>query len=128
MPKRDTYARSALERITKRAGLPVDMPYSRWHKLRHTFGTHAAMFGVNPWTLMTWMGHKTITETMRYVHVAHAHRRATPDVVLSAAQRETDPDLRVLLMLGARKGVPPSRGIQVASNAFAGASLVQTAL
>jgi hypothetical protein len=28
------------------------------------------MLGVNPWTLMTWMGHKTITETMRYVHVA----------------------------------------------------------
>lgn len=33
------------------------------------------MFGVNPWTLMTWMGHMTITETMRYVHVAIAHRR-----------------------------------------------------
>jgi hypothetical protein len=28
------------------------------------------MFGVNPWTLMTWMGHKTITETMRYVHAS----------------------------------------------------------
>jgi integrase len=33
------------------------------HVLRHSFGTHAAMFGVNPWKLMTWMGHKRIDET-----------------------------------------------------------------
>jgi integrase len=61
----------------------MGLPNSRWHKLRHTFGTHAALFGVNPWSLMVWMGHKTITETLRYVHVAHAHRRPVPQVVLA---------------------------------------------
>ncbi|TMQ02567.1 MAG: hypothetical protein E6J91_51250 [Deltaproteobacteria bacterium] len=33
------------------------------------------MFGVNPWKLMTWMGHKRIDETMLYVHFAEAHLR-----------------------------------------------------
>jgi hypothetical protein len=28
------------------------------------------MFGVNPWKLMTWMGHKRIDQTMLYVHFA----------------------------------------------------------
>jgi hypothetical protein len=48
---------------------------------RHTFGTHAALFGVNPWRLQSWMGHKRIDETMLYVHVAENHRRDLPAVV-----------------------------------------------
>jgi hypothetical protein len=28
------------------------------------------MFGVNPWKMMTWMGHKPIDETMLYVNLA----------------------------------------------------------
>jgi integrase len=104
-PKADQAARSAIERIMRRAGLPMGLPNSRWHKLRHSFGTHAALFGVNPWSLMVWMGHKTITETLRYVHVAHAHRRPVPPVVLTAGAGEANPDDRVLLMLGARKQV-----------------------
>ena len=59
------------------------------------------MFGVNPWSLMTWMGHKRIDETMRYVHVATAHRRPLPTPIL-AATNEPDPDRRVLAMLGRR--------------------------
>ena len=69
--RRDPETRSAMARICKRAGVED----CGWHVLRHTFGTHATMFGVNPWSLMTWMGHKRIDETMRYVHVATAHRR-----------------------------------------------------
>jgi integrase len=85
-------------RICRRAGLPE----SGWHRLRHTFGTHAASFGVNPWRLMTWMGHKRIDETMLYVHVAEQHRRAIPDDVLLSAAQEIDPDQRILTMLAAR--------------------------
>jgi integrase len=73
-PKSDQQPRSAMERIRKRAGLPPN----GWHHLRHTFGTHAAMFGVNPWTLMTWMGHKTITETMRYVSCGERPSQTAP--------------------------------------------------
>lgn len=101
-PKRDLQPRSALDRIMKRAGLPLDLDNSAWHKLRHTFGTHAALCGVNPWSLMTWMGHKTITEILRYVHVAGALRRPLLPGMIAAAGSETDPDRRVLLMLGAR--------------------------
>ena len=35
---------SSLHRICRRA----DLPERGWHLLRHSFGTHAAMFGVNP--------------------------------------------------------------------------------
>jgi integrase len=91
-----------MERICRKAGLPE----SGWHRLRHSFGTHAATFGVNPWRLMTWMGHKRVDETMLYVHLAEQHRRVIPQVVLASGAREMDPDVRVLAMLGARFGVP----------------------
>jgi len=67
--------------------------------MRHTFGTHAALFGVNPWRLQAWLGHKRIDETMLYVHVAEAQPRKH---VQKAARRIADPDARVLAMLGAR--------------------------
>jgi integrase len=86
-------------RICRLAGLPA----RGWHTLRHTFGTHAALFGVNPWRLMTWMGHKRIDETMRYVHVADGHRRDLPPELLATVAGELDPDRRILKLLGARK-------------------------
>ena len=97
-PKRDGQMCHAIERICRRAGLPVRY----WHTLRHSLGTHAAMFGVNPWRLQAWLGHKRIDETMLYVHVAENHRREIPEAIVAAGQRETDPERRVLKMLGAR--------------------------
>ena len=45
--------------------------------------THAALFGVNPWKLQAWLGHKRIEGTMRYVHKQLGPRggqiRATAD-------------------------------------------------
>jgi len=96
--KRDGQSDWVLARICRRAGLPVRY----WHILRHSFGTHAALFGVNPWRLQTWMGHKRIDETMLYVHVAEAHARAIPEDIQRAARAESDPDRRVVAMLGAR--------------------------
>jgi integrase len=96
--KTDSQAVSAIERICRRAKLPV----RHWHTLRHTFGTHAALFGVNPWRLQTWLGHKRIDETMIYVHVAEAHAREWPEVVHEAARGELDPDRRIIAMLGVR--------------------------
>lgn len=99
----DSDADTAIRRICRRAGLPVRY----FHVLRHSFGTHAALFGVNPWRLQTWLGHKRIDETMLYVHVAEAHRRELPKVIRRAARGIEDPDARVLAMLGARgKTVP----------------------
>jgi integrase len=96
--KSDGEANWWIARICRRAGLPVRY----WHTLRHCYGTHAALFGVNPWRLQGWMGHKRIDETMLYVHVAENHRREIPGVILEAAHGEMDPDSRVLKMLAAR--------------------------
>jgi len=51
---------------------------------------------------MTWLGHKRIDETMRYVHVADSHRRDLPPEVLAAAEGEFDPDRRILKLLAGR--------------------------
>ncbi len=75
---------------------------SRARHRRHGFGTHAALFGVNPWRLQTWMGHKRIDETMLYVHVAEAHARELPEIVRAAGEGIADADKRVIAMLGAR--------------------------
>jgi integrase len=96
--KTDSEANWWIARICRSAGLPIRY----WHTLRHTFGTDAAMFGVNPWRLQAWMGHKRIEETMLYVHLTENHRREIPAAILAAAQSEADPDRRVLRMLGAR--------------------------
>jgi integrase len=95
--------KNLMYRICRLAGLPE----RGWHTMRHSFGTHAAMFGVNPWRLMTWLGHKRMEETMRYVHVADAHARELPQEVLAAADGEHDPDRRILKLLGGRVNVPP---------------------
>jgi integrase len=102
-PKTDAEVAKALGRIYARAGVPERR--GEWHLLRHSFGTHAALFGVNPWRLQAWLGHKRIDETMLYVHVAEAHRRQIPAEVLSAAAGETDPDRRIVAMLGGRGNV-----------------------
>ncbi|MEO7735128.1 MAG: tyrosine-type recombinase/integrase, partial [Kofleriaceae bacterium] len=97
-------------RICRAAGLPEH----GWHTLRHAFGTHSAMFGVNPWKLMQWMGHKSVEETMLYVHFAEAHLRPPPEPVLRAQRSEDDPDRRIIAMLGARHLCAP-RGSHVAA-------------
>ncbi len=96
--KSDRQAVRAIERICRRAGLPVRL----FHTLRHTFGTHAALFGVNPWRLQAWLGHKRIDETMLYVHVAESHAREWPEHVHAAAATQIDPDKRIIAMLGVR--------------------------
>ncbi len=95
-----------IRRICRRAGLPE----RGWHVLRHSFGTHAAMFGVNPWKLMTWMGHKRIDETMLYVNFAGNHLRQLPHEIITAPQTELDPDRRIVAMLGARGTVVALEG------------------
>jgi integrase len=105
--KTDGEANWWMARICRKAGLPVHY----WHRLRHSYGTHAALFGVNPWRLQSWMGHKRIEETMLYVHVAETHARELPEKIRDAAIGEADPDARILRMLGARGiFVPPTEG------------------
>jgi hypothetical protein len=94
--KTDSEASCAIDRICRKAGLPLHY----WHRMRDCFGTHAALFGVNPWRLQAWMGHKRIEETMLCVHVADNHRREIPEGILAAGAG--DPDARIIKLLGAR--------------------------
>jgi integrase len=94
---------STADKLMRRHLCPAaELAPNGWHVLRHSFGTHAALFGVNPWRLQAWMGHKRIDETMRYVHVAASHARELPADVVAAGAGELDPDRRIIAMLGVR--------------------------
>jgi site-specific recombinase XerD len=68
--KRD--ARRWLEHAVKDAGID----HFRWHDLRHTFASRLVMAGVDIRTVQELLGHKSITMTMRYAHLAPSHLRA----------------------------------------------------
>jgi integrase len=96
--KSDDQADKAMGRICRRAGLPVRL----FHTMRHTFGTHAALFGVNPWRLQAWLGHKRIGRD----DAVRARCRGAPASAAEAGAEGgasmADPDARVLAMLSAR--------------------------
>ncbi|MFH0900180.1 MAG: tyrosine-type recombinase/integrase [Pseudomonadota bacterium] len=96
--KTDGQADAAIGRICATA----ELPWRGWHTLRHSFGAHCALFGVNPWRLQAWLGHKRIDETMLYVHVASNHVRELPPEIALAGAGELDPDRRIIKMLGSR--------------------------
>ncbi len=46
-----------------------------WHDIRHTFASRLVMAGVDLRTVAELMGHKKIQMTMRYSHLAKAHKQ-----------------------------------------------------
>lgn len=101
-------AMHALYRTCRRAGLPERL----WHRLRHSFATHAALLGVNPIRLQHWLGHSTLNMTLRYIHFAEAHAWPIVDEVLTAGAELLHPDRRVIAQLGSRPVVlcqPPAK-------------------
>lgn len=73
------------------------------HKLRHTFASHHAMAGTPLPGLQAWMGHASITTTMRYSHLCPSTAAAFADRISST------PGLR--LVAGATDGATISGGI-----------------
>lgn len=63
----------------------------RWHDMRHTFASRLVMKGVGLRTVQELMGHRTITVTERYAHLAPDHL-ASAVALLASSPLEASPE------------------------------------
>ena len=113
--------RSTLQAITRRLDIPyvfydqkTGKPYKdvkrsfktavrrakihdfKFHDTRHTFASHLAMAGVDLITIKELLGHKTLTMTLRYAHLAPSHKVKAVDVLDSKINGEKKPTIQKL--------------------------------
>jgi site-specific recombinase XerD len=49
--------------------------------MRHTFGSHLAMKGADPFQIQELMGHELLATTIRYIHPAAEFKRKAIEVL-----------------------------------------------
>ena len=77
--------RRALATAGRRAGLQERV---HPHLLRHTYGSHLAMAGVDLPTIREFMGHSSIQTTMIYAHLQPAHLRSAVNKLRFMEEKE----------------------------------------
>jgi integrase len=60
-----------------------------FHDLRHTFASHLVMSGVDITTVSRLLGHKSLSMTLRYSHLAPSHMVKAVDVLDTVLNRKT---------------------------------------
>jgi len=60
-----------------------------FHDTRHTFASHLVMAGVDITTVSRLLGHKSLTMTLRYSHLAPAHMQKAVNVLDNALNEKT---------------------------------------
>jgi site-specific recombinase XerD len=66
------------------------------HVLRHSFASHAVMRGILIRQVQEWLGHATITQTMRYLHLA----KSVGDEMIRRLAPPAPPEAEPLLARG----------------------------
>jgi site-specific recombinase XerD len=60
-----------------------------WHVTRHTFISRLVMAGVDLRTVMELAGHKSISQTIRYAHLAPAHNAAAIERIAKPTKKSS---------------------------------------
>lgn len=75
--KHEPDVRRSFNSALRRAGIKD----FRFHDLRHCFASHLVMAGIDITTVKELLGHKTLTMTLRYAHLAPSHKVKAVDIL-----------------------------------------------